>query len=116
MNWIFMLCPGVLSVCIVEKLQQKHFSPLAFFKGYALFTFFINFFSAVIYHYIIKTETSIIDSFIYNSFLIHYATIVLLLAIILPIIHLIFSPWFSVKLIDNKETTESKSQTFKKSA
>lgn len=115
MNWIFMLCPGVLSVCIIEKLQQKHFSPLSFFKSYATFTFFINFFSALIYHYIIKTETSIIDNFIYNNFLVHYAVLALFLAVVLPIIYLIFSPWFSIKLVTNKETKESESQLAQKS-
>ena len=103
MEWIFMLCPGVLSVCILEKLQQKHYSPLTFLKAYSLFTFFINFFIALIYHYLIKTETPIIDNFIYNEFLVHYALFAVFLAIILPIIYIIFSPWFSLRLTAKSE-------------
>lgn len=114
MDWIFILCPGILSVCILEKVQQKHYSPFSFLKGYTLFTFFINFFSVLVYYYFINPETSIINNFIYNGFLVHYTILALLFSILLPILYLIFMPWFSVRLVSRKDTEKKTKNTEKK--
>lgn len=104
MEWIFMLCPGVISTCFTEKLEKKSFSPLSFFKHFAIFTFFINFICAVVYNYVIQTETSIIDNFIFNGFLIHYCVIALVLSLVLPIVYVALRPWFSLKLEKTPKT------------
>lgn len=111
MEWIFMLCPGVISTCLTEKLGKEHFSPLTFFKHFAIFTFFINFTCVLIYNYFTHPETSIIDNFIYNDFLVHYSALALVLAFIFPIIYVVFRPWFSLKLVRTPKNSETSEDT-----
>lgn len=110
MEWIFMLCPGIISTCLTEKLKKALFLPLNFFKHCAIFTFFINFTCVLIYHYFLQTETSIVDNFIYNGFLIHYSVLALILALIFPVLYIAFCPWFSLKLTRNAKNNEFSEQ------
>lgn len=110
MEWIFMLCPGIISTCLTEKLKKEQFSPLSFFKHFAIFTFFINFICVLIYNYFIQTETSIVDNFIFNEFLIHYSVLALILAFVLPVLYIAFCPWFSLTLTRNTKTSEKNSE------
>lgn len=89
-----------------RKIKKGTFFTPYFFKHCAIFTFFINFICILIYHYFIQTETSIVDNFIYNGFLIHYSVLALILAFVFPVLYITFCPWFSLKLTPNTKTSE----------
>lgn len=113
MQWLFFLLPGFLSASFTEKLENRTFSPFQFLKQVCIYDLFINLFSCIIYHYIIRTQESILENFQYNTFLIHFTILNIILSLLIPVIYFSIKPWFSV-YIEKKSSTESKTDESKK--
>lgn len=98
MSWLFMLLPGFISASFTEKLENQTLPAFSYLKLVCIYDLFINLCSAAIYHYVIRTTGSILENFQYNTFLIHFGILNILLAIFLPIICYAVRPWFSIHL------------------
>ena len=106
MQWLFILFPGIISTCFTEKLEKRTFSVFSFIKQVCIYDLFINFSSSVIYHYIIRTPESILENFKYNTFLIHYTLLNIVLSIFIPVIYCAIKPHFSIDLEKNTKESE----------
>lgn len=109
MELLFVFAPGIISTSLLEKLNKQHFSSGSYWKHTILFDFFINFFCVFIYHFINRGENSVIELFYSNAFLMKYALLSILLAVILSIGYHYIAPYVSVT-VDTTDEKESRNE------
>ena len=114
MKLLFVISPGIIATCLVEKQKKEHLSSASFLKHTILFDFFTNIGVFLIYHYFYRGELSVVDMLNDSSFLLKYAGLSVVIALLLAFGYHFVAPYISVSVDSDekeKESTNEKENT-----
>lgn len=98
MQWISMILPAFLAVYVKEVLEKNELNWRQLIKTLGIYIVFINLFSYMICYFVFHISLPVSQCFDSYLFCIKLTLLNIAIAVLLPVFHIILSPYFHISM------------------
>ncbi len=97
MELLFVIAPGIIATSLLEKLKKQRFTGAEYLKHMTLFDLFSNFLCVFGYHYVYRSEVSVLEAFNSDVFLVRFVILNVVCSIVLSVGYFLLAPKVDVE-------------------